>query len=634
MQLSALTSSLGRFLGELQRRKVLRIAAAYLVAAWIILQVALALQTTMSLAASFSSSVLALLVIGFPIVVGLSWFFEFTPEGIKRTVASSEGATFKPQTTDFVLAGALALVFSLGVAQFFWPRDTVPAAQTTAAVAPAADAGQPPRLGDKSIAVLPFANLSPAKENEYFADGLTEELLNLLAKIGDLKVISRTSSFAFKGKSTPLPEIARQLGVRHILEGSVRAEGEELRITAQLIDVATDTHLWSETYERKIESLFALQDEIARAISSALKVEVTLAGTNKPPTASIQAYRSYLEALSLFRTREFSAFDRVIELMQTAIKLDKDFAEAHALLSAAYGSKAAAYGSRFDVSPGDAAIWAGLARKSALTALKLKPTLGAAHAALGRIDRRELRWEEAVANGRKAVELDPGNSDARLWLGGTLAILGHIAEGVRLIEEAANSDPLSEIGPAWLMYTEAIQGNDAAATKIALKLQHSSFAVPSGFANYYLAARAYDAGNADEAARHYQAMLYPASLRDRPFVEAIAKALRSPLARDAALRAIQAEAAANPMFDPGAAYALLRANDALIERVNTVLDSPQRIAFVTGSFSWIWAPRHKELHRHPSIKALFRKMGLVDYWKKHGWPDRCRAKGEDDFECS
>jgi TolB-like protein len=162
------------------------------------------------------------------------------------------------------------------------PRDSTPAATTTAE-APKPKP-EPPALGDKSIAVLPFANLSPDKENEYFADGLTEELLNLLAKIGDLKVISRTSSFAFKGKGTPLPEIAKQLGVRHILEGSVRAQGDELRVTAQLIDVSTDTHLWTETYDRKIENVFALQDEIARDIASALNIEmtVTTAGADAP----------------------------------------------------------------------------------------------------------------------------------------------------------------------------------------------------------------------------------------------------------------------------------------------------------------------------------------------------------------
>ena len=229
MQLSAINAALGRFLAELQRRKVLRMAATYLVGAWIVLQVAVALQTAMSLSASFSAAILALLVIGFPVALVVSWFFEITPEGVRRTApASGDLAPFKPQTTDLVLAGVLGLVIVFAVVQAVIPRDgtATSAATTTTAEAPKPKP-EPPSLGDKSIAVLPFANLSPDKDDEYFANGLTEELLNLLAKIGDLKVISRTSSFAFKGKDTPLPEIAKQLGVRHIVEGSVRSRGRK-----------------------------------------------------------------------------------------------------------------------------------------------------------------------------------------------------------------------------------------------------------------------------------------------------------------------------------------------------------------------------------------------------------------------
>ena len=274
MQLSAITASLGRFLAELQRRKVLRVAATYLVGAWVVLQVAVALQTAWALEASFSGTILNLLIVGFPVVLGLAWFFEITPEGIKRTAAASDGAIAKLQTTDFVLAGALALVFCIGVAQFFWPKDAGQEATATAEPKTAADAAEkpklePPKLGDKSIAVLPFKNLSPNKDDAYFADGLTEETLNVLTLVAGLKVISRTSSETFKGKDTPLPEIAKTLGVRYILEGSVRRDGDKVRVTAQLIDVPTDTHVWSKTFEPKLEQVFVVQNEIARTGRSA-----------------------------------------------------------------------------------------------------------------------------------------------------------------------------------------------------------------------------------------------------------------------------------------------------------------------------------------------------------------------------
>jgi TolB-like protein len=198
---------------------------------------------------------------------------------------------------------------------------------------------EPTNLGDKSIAVLPFTNMSPDKENEYFADGLTEELLNLLAQIGDLKVISRTSSFAFKGKDTPLPEIAKQLGVRHILEGSVRRDGDELRVTAQLIDVTTDTHLWSETYDRKIEKIFALQDEIAARVTEALKVAL-LGADDQPlaplPTTSVELYADFLKARQQLATFKFEPMKEAEISLRRIVGADPKFVPAATTLIELY----------------------------------------------------------------------------------------------------------------------------------------------------------------------------------------------------------------------------------------------------------------------------------------------------------
>ena len=253
-----------KFLSELQRRKVLRVASGYVVAAWVILQVALSLQTAMSLPAAFGAFILGLLIVGFPIAVTVSWFFEFTPDGIKRTVPSGEVARFKPQTTDFALAAALVLVLAAVVVQL-----TTPPAAVTTATAPKTE----PAVSAVSIAVLPFADLSPAKDQEYFSQGIAEEILNVLANVSGLEVASRTSSFQFKGQEKiGVPLIAQQLRVRHILEGSVRKAGDTIRITAQLIDAKTYKHLWSQTFDRAMttENIFAIQDEITKAIVSQL----------------------------------------------------------------------------------------------------------------------------------------------------------------------------------------------------------------------------------------------------------------------------------------------------------------------------------------------------------------------------
>ena len=623
MQLSALTSALGRFVSELQRRKVIRVASLYVVGAWIVLQVTLALQSAIALSSQFSAAILALLVIGFPIAVALVWFFEITPEGVKRTSpATGDGALVKPQTTDMILAGALLLVVVVAAAQWFVPPVTAPAAPTatTAQATPAKP--EPPALGDKSIAVLPFANLSPDKENEYFADGLTEELLNLLAKIGDLKVISRTSSFAFKGKNTALPEIAKQLGVRHVLEGSVRSDGDDLRVTAQLIDVITDTHLWSKTYDRKVEGVFALQGEIARDIGAALQVEVALSGFGRDaPTKDLIAYRFYLEGLDAYHRRD-NRIAEATELFKKAVARDSKFAEAHAMLASAYVSRISGVSEPELIE---------LARESARTSVKLKPTLGLGYGVLSRLDRRSGLWEAAMANAQKALALSPEDSYVRLWYGTLLLMVGQVEAARAAQLEALRTDPFMDGAQAMLMLAEAARGNQAIAETLGERLIKSPDAVSAGIAHGYLAISAYDRGDGVKAVQHYLFGLR-ASERERPFSVAMMKALQSEKAKRAAIDALMAEAPTNP----GVALrglGLLRAYDEALDLISKVhaYGHPE---FFAGALALIWDDRSKAVRQDPRWRALAVSTGLVDYWKKHGWPDRCRAKGEDDFECS
>jgi TolB-like protein/Flp pilus assembly protein TadD len=622
MQLSALTSTLGRFASELHRRKVLRVAAAYVVGAWIVLQVAVALQTAMALSASFSGVILALLVMGLPVAVGLAWFFEITPEGIKRTVAAGDGALVKPQTTDLILAGALGLVVVVALAQWLVPSPPAPTSSPapTTAEAPKPKP-EPPALGDKSIAVLPFANLSPDKENEYFADGLTEELLNLLASIGDLKVISRTSSFAFKGKNTPLPEIAKQLGVRHILEGSIRTDGDDLRITAQLIDVATDTHLWSKTYDRKVESVFSLQGEIAREIAGALKIEVTLAGFGRDAlTKDLVAYRFYLEGRNAYHRRD-SKIAEATALFKKATERDPHFAEAHAMLGLAYLSQ----GSLDGPDPIE------LARKAATTAIGLKPTLGSGYTVLSRLDRRVGRWEAAMVNAQKAIALSPHDSYVKQGFGTLLMMVGQTEAGRTAQLEALRTDPFLDGSKGMVVLAEAARGNEAAADALAESLAKSPDAIARGIAHSYLLMASYDRGDGAKAAEYYLSLLPPAE-RERPYAIAVMKALRSTNAKRAAIEALMAEASRNPLTALRG-LGLLRATDQVLDLMGKTYASGRPEVAVAASL-FMWDDRTRAVRSDPRWKSLVRAMGLVDYWKKHGWPDRCRPKGEDDFECS
>ena len=629
MQLSALTASLGRFLAELQRRKVLRLAAAYAVGAWIVLQVAVALQTAMSLSASFSAAILALLVIGFFVVAVLAWFYEITPEGVKRTApATGDAPLVKPQTTDLILAGALTLVVIVALVQLLTPSPTAPPATAPATTAEATPAKpEPPALGDKSIAVLPFANLSPDKENEYFADGLTEELLNLLTKIGDLKVISRTSSFAFKGKNTSLPEIAKQLGVRHILEGSVRVAGDSLRVTAQLIDVSTDTHVWSNTYERKVEEIFAVQDEIARTIAEALKIEVTLASRAKdPPTRNLRAYRLYLEGLDLYRNRAGPTGPQVIDRFKAAVQLDDKFAEAHAALAISYYSTVGG-----SVLNAIAKPKVDLARAEALRAIELKRNLALPYSVLGSLDRKSFAWESAMQNAEKAVAADANDTLSRYYLGILQGTLGYISKASDTFAEVQRHDPLFDRVVMYTAVTELAQGNDQSAAALAERMTKSSTYPISTVGHILLAAVARNQGDAASAVRHMKAML-PAKLKDRPFVTAVERAIRAPETRPRAVQALKDEAAKNPSLDLFPALVFVRAMDEVFEILFAELDAGETWRFDSYRQVSVWGDQ--QFLTDPRFKDVVKRMGLVDYWKKHGWPDRCRPKGEDDFECS
>ena len=620
MRLSALTAALGRFLAELQRRKVLRVAATYLVAGWIVLQVAVALQTAMSLSPSFSAAILALLVIGFPAALVLTWFFEITPEGIKRTPpALGEAPPFKPQTTDLILAGALALVLVVAAVQLATPPNTASAPAAVTVEGP-----KPPALGDKSIAVLPFANLSTSPQDAVFSDGLTEEVLNILGRIHGLRVISRTSSFAFKGKDTPLPEIAKQLGVRHILEGSVRRDGDTIRITAQLIDVTSDTHLWSQTFERKAENVFAAQDEISRAVGLALNVELSVSdGGHGAPTQNMEAYRLFLKAREEFVELTRASALSSIELYKRAIALDPKFAEAYAHLAMVYASIGG-------LDPTLSRAFALKARESATAALKLNPNLATAYAALSGLARFQLDWEASIGDARKAIELEPSNFEALQKLGFAQLLEGSFEEATRTFEELEHLDPLFGAGTFNLLLAAFARGDDAAVVTYGTKLRTGK-GLSALAANMFLATVAQDKGDHAQAEKIIR--WFGSNGTSKTVTDTVIAALRSSVARGDAVKALKEEASRNPTFDPRGVYVLIGAYDPFLDALNVRLtdkDAPLDPA----SLFYVW---HLVLHgegTNPRFKDFLRNIGLVDYWKKHGWPDHCRAKGEDDFECS
>ncbi len=436
------------FLKELKRRNVLRVGAAYVVGSWLLIQVAETIFPLFGYSDTPARVVVIVLAIAFIPSLIFSWAFEITPEGLKRDADADRDLSIT-QTTGKKLDRIILVVLALALAYFAFDKfvlDPVRDADELAtATQEAHQEGRSEALvdsyGDKSIAVLPFVNMSSDPEQEYFSDGISEELLNLLAKIPELRVISRSSSFAFKGEKIDIPTVAKKLNVAYVLEGSVRKAGNQVRITAQLIDARTDTHLWSETYDRELENIFDVQDEISEAIVGALKesLNIQLETASKTITATnTEAHDAYLRGRYLVVQRTTTTIEAAVHEFEKAIALDPDYALAHAELAIAI-SLLSVYGDL----PTDESI-----ARSTLhgeRALALDPNLAEAHAAMGFILWLQLAYEEALVHFEQAIQFNPNYSIVYTWMAGVLGMVGRYDEEFATQETALRLNPLSNV---------------------------------------------------------------------------------------------------------------------------------------------------------------------------------------------
>lgn len=427
---------------ELKRRNVFRVAIAYLVIAWLLAQVADLAFDNFGTPEWVSKTVLFLLLLGFPLAVFFAWAFEITPEGVKKEKDVDRSVSITSPTgrkLDYFII--VLLVIALGY--FVWESrvsDRVPVMASA----------------DASIAVLAFENMSPDPENAFFAEGISEEILNVLSSIDGLRVASRTSAFSFANTNTPIPEIAAQLDVAHILEGSVRKQGMRVRITAQLIDASTDTHLWSASYDRNLDDIFAVQEEIAVAISEALMGALGMGQiTVSAPTDDMAAYELFLRGRQLFYQRgEADTLENSIEDLQAAVVRDPEFAEAWSYLAASLRTQTGY--KLMDVAT--AGVYIRQSRDAADRALVLDPTQALAVAVLGQIARDTDRLEEIVLLDR-AVALAPDDAGIIMWAAETLFHAGaYLDAALPLYERAYRLDPLSGINNGVLGISYLVAG--------------------------------------------------------------------------------------------------------------------------------------------------------------------------------
>jgi TolB-like protein/Flp pilus assembly protein TadD len=419
------------FFSELKRRNVYKVAVAYAVVGWLVIQVAATIVPALHLADGITTAVVVVVLLGFPIALVIAWAFEMTPEGMKRTEDIRPDEKIpqwsRRKFAALIIVVAIAAGALLGYQVFRSKPTTVGVIES-------------PNVPLKSIAVLPFENLSEDKANAYFADGIQDEILTRLSKIADLKVISRTSTQRFKSAPNDLREIAKQLGVANILEGSVQKSNEQVRITVQLINALNDSHLWAETYDRKLTDIFQVETDLAQKIAGSLEAKLTgreKSEINARGTSNVEAYDAFLHALALQDRQGVQDLEQLITFARRAVELDPNYAQAWCLLAVGESTK------YFYPEQTEAQLTR--ARTAAETANRLAPNSAEGPAALGTFNYYCLRnYDAALTLLQIAHERAPNDANGLLAIGLVKRRQGKIEESITVQQEAARLDPLNE----------------------------------------------------------------------------------------------------------------------------------------------------------------------------------------------
>ena len=590
------------FLGELRRRKVFRVAATYVVASWLIIQVVSAVDAPLNLPDWFDTVVVIFLAIGFPIAILFAWAFEMTPDGIRATRSGESGdIQLVSNKLDYALIGALMIVaVSTSWNQFGFQTDQGNPSSASIPI-------------DKSIAVLPFADMSPDGDQEYFGDGIAEELLNELTNLDGLTVAGRTSSFSFKGRDDDIRGIGEALNVSLILEGSVRKDGDRVRITAQLIDAATGYHHWSETYDRNLTDIFAIQDEIAASIAGVLGVRLGVGDINSfegAGTDSVEAYEAYLQAIQIPMTR----LDR-IQPLETAVQLDPNYAAALAALGLSIAS------TMWISQPEEAPEILDRAIPILLRAVELRPDSAYAYSLLATANYARFDWieseeyhERALANSRYGTTL--------LNYGNMLMRAGRSEAALQVYGDATSAEKYpARISPNFLNAYLSL-GRYAEAAEYASQNSNNTLLN----INYLIALNDGDPAAIKAAIGAISRNEVSVSV----LIDQLLPILESP---EEALVFLNSVFADTNIVWPSKYHdiALLAAYFGDPEFSLQVFSIEARLT--TIRLGALWYPVMSEVRKLPEFKDLMSEINLLKYWRAYGWSSHCRPLGEDDFEC-
>jgi adenylate cyclase len=621
-------------LAEMKRRKVFRVGAAYAVAAWALAQIADLVLANTSAPGWVMQVILLVLALGFPVALILAWAYELTPDGVRRTETADDGKATRGLTTgDAVLIVLMLAVIAIaGYQVAMMPAESVTMTANGVEFAAGdrnAKADAEPEDGSTSIAVLAFENMSPDPDNAFFAEGISEEILNVLASVRDLRVASRTSAFSFAGTQTPIPEIAQRLGVVHVLEGSVRKAGNRVRITAQLIDARTDQHLWSNAYDRDLTDIFAVQEEIAQAITIALKDQLGIREVRvQAPTDNLEAYERLLRGRQLFHQRG-ATIDQAIADLERAVELDPDYGLAWAVLAAAH-YVAPGYPTELTLTQAMDGAERALDR-----ALAINPEQPLALAVRGQIQTNEGKWVQGLETLDRASVLAAQETTPLLWSALNLLGAGYVHEARAAIDRAWAADPLVGV-------TNGFRGIINLALGEGEVDRHIEFAARNGweYGYFVLAGERIAAGRFEEAAEALSAYQRHAHASSR-FPDALQEGMIE------ALRAGRRPELSDDMFEDSQSQSMFHLLLGNAETFYTMLfeqfDEPgqdngptwlrQVWQYRHYRPTWlrqVWQPSTDKMREHPLFFEFARRRGLVELWDQRGYPPGCRpADGPD-----
>jgi len=608
------------FINELKRRNVFRVGVAYVIVAWLLLQVADVVLNNIEAPDWVFQAVLLLVAFGFPFALIFAWAFELTPQGLKKEkdiVPSDSVAHVTGRKLDFAIIGLLAIAVVFLVVDNYVLRDQ-PAPAVSEQIEPAI------RPEEKSIAVLPFVNMSDDPGNEYFADGLSEEILNLLAKIPALKVIGRTSSFAFKGKNEDLRMIGKALGVTTVLEGSVRKSGDRVRVTAQLINVSDGSHIWSETYDRTLDDIFAIQDDVAAAIIDALQIHVGTNPTRGRPTDNTEAYALFFQARVLINAKDPAGAE---EILLKAVELDPNFAEAYELLAFSYWEQS---GWLIPATDGKRLIGEAAAR-----ALAIDPDLAFAQALIESARIENYSWLRWIQGLERAAREEPGKTEVVEALVWDLLQVGYFQEALRFAERYADRDPLLPAANYWLanaLYAVGRSAEADAAWELAAQRGHNLAKAFIGIANSL-------EKRDDIAIGLTEAWLQENGYPDSSWVRELVTGARDPTTGQAYLdrripqivASVRAEHASELQGILANWYLYIGYLDRYFEIIfDIALDSTWDDALGPVWLGTVLRPTG--FTAHPKYLEVAEYTGLIELWEQRGAPDFCE-KVDDQWVC-